>query len=179
MKVGVLLMAFFVLAVGGIYLYQANIDPFNPLQTLKKDEETNFRKAAPLTPTARPVEAPKRAPGSYSSPVAEAAASAGSETAPKAAMPKVPSAPPRPFPLVDQIEAGSRDEAITAKYGSPAVSLLTSNSGHVFEIFVYTRDRGHSATVIQLEDGKVASAHTSGSPVPALGLSAPRRWPSQ
>ena len=92
----------------------------------------------------------------------------------------VPQAPvehdPPPFPLVEQIPAGVHGEAITGKYGSPALSAVTSTRGHVVETFIYARDRGRSATVIRLEDGKVAAAFSQTQPLTPTGLSAPRRW---
>jgi len=44
------------------------------------------------------------------------------------------------------------------------------------ETMVYARERGRSATVIRIEDGKVAAAYTQTEPVVPPGLSAPRRW---
>jgi hypothetical protein len=83
---------------------------------------------------------------------------------------------PPPFPSVEQIAAGLHGDAITGKYGNPALSAMTSTGGHVVETFIYARDRGRSSTVIRLEDGKVAAAFSRTQPLAPTGLSAPRRW---
>jgi len=95
---------------------------------------------------------------------------------PIAVSPLVVEQDPPPFPSVEQIARGAHGEAITGKYGNPALSAVTSTGGHVVETFVYARDRGRSATVIRLEDGKVASAFSRTQPLAPTGLSAPRRW---
>jgi hypothetical protein len=80
---------------------------------------------------------------------------------------------------VEQIEAGSHEEAITSTYGSPTVTTLTSSRGHMIENLIYKRPAGHSAAVIQLEDGKVSSAYTKPEPPQGEGLSIPRPKPNQ
>jgi hypothetical protein len=47
------------------------------------------------------------------------------------------------------------------------------------ETFVYSKDRGRNATVIRMEDGKVATAYSQAEPFVPPGLSAPRRYKSQ
>jgi hypothetical protein len=89
--------------------------------------------------------------------------------------PAIPPPPPPPFPAVDQIAAGSQEDAITGKYGDPALSAVTSAGGHKVETLIYAKDGGRSATVIRLEDGRVSSAYSPSEPVPPTGLSAPRR----
>jgi hypothetical protein len=88
-------------------------------------------------------------------------------------------APPPPFPAVDQIPSGAHEAAITDKYGDPALSAVTSTGGHMVETFVYSKDRGRNATVIRLEDGKVAKAYSQAEPLVPPGLSAPRRFHGQ
>jgi hypothetical protein len=83
---------------------------------------------------------------------------------------------PLPFPAVDQIATGVHEDSITGKYGDPQLSAVTSTGGHMVETMVYARERGRSATVIRIEDGKVASAYSQTEPVMPPGLSAPRRW---
>jgi len=87
--------------------------------------------------------------------------------------------PPPPFPAVEQITSGAHVDAITNKYGDPALSAVTSAGGHMIETFVYSRDRGRKATVIRLEDGKVATAYSQVEPLVPPGLSAPRRFHNQ
>jgi hypothetical protein len=86
---------------------------------------------------------------------------------------------PPPFPSVEQIAAGAHGDTITGKYGNPALSAVTSTRGHMIETFIYARDRGRSATIIRLEDGKVAAAFSQTQPLAPTGLSAPRRWQNQ
>ena len=61
------------------------------------------------------------------------------------------------------------------KYGTPAISVLTSDHGHVLNTYVYSKDKGRSETVIQLEDGKVASAVSKSTPTPPTGIEVPSR----
>jgi len=88
-------------------------------------------------------------------------------------------APPPPFPAVEQIANGSHETAITDKYGDPALSAVTSSGGHMVETFVYAKNRGRNATVIRLEDGKVATAYSQAEPLVPPGMSAPRRYHPQ
>jgi hypothetical protein len=107
--------------------------------------------------------------------VAEAAAVVASSPAPVVRV----QAPPRPFPAVEQISSGAHEDAITDKYGDPALSAVTSSGGHMMETFVYSKNGGRNATVIRLQDGKVASAYSQAEPVLPPGLSAPRRYHAQ
>jgi hypothetical protein len=86
---------------------------------------------------------------------------------------------PPPFPAVEQVPTGVHEDSVTGTYGDPALSTVTSTGGHTIETFVYTRGRGQSATVIRVEDGKVAGAYSQSEPVLPPGLSAPRRWHNQ
>jgi len=47
------------------------------------------------------------------------------------------------------------------------------------ETFVYAKNRGRNATVIRLEDGKVATAYSQAEPLVPPGMSAPRRYHPQ
>ena len=189
MKDGVLYLAGIGILAGGIYMYQSNMDPFHPLQSLNLISDSTSRAPTPVTPQTPAAEPSNPARKSNSAPVSHKSTALKHEpvespsafvaTVAPPVLAKAKAAAPPPFPVLDQIEAGSRDAAITAKYGSPAVSTLTSDSGHLIETFIYTRDRGHSATVIHLEDGKVARAYNSGAPVAPVGISAPVRWRNQ
>jgi hypothetical protein len=83
---------------------------------------------------------------------------------------------PLPFPAVEQISKGVREESITGKYGYPQLSAVTSTGGHLVETMVYARERGRLATIIRIEDGKVSSAYSQTEPVVPAGMSAPSRW---
>jgi hypothetical protein len=83
---------------------------------------------------------------------------------------------PPPFPAVEQIATGVHEDSITGKYGDPQLSAVTSTRGHMVETMVYARERGRLATVIRIEDGRVASAYSRTEPVMPPGMSAPRRW---
>jgi hypothetical protein len=92
------------------------------------------------------------------------------------AAPPVVHRDPPPFPVVGQIPTGAHEDSITGKYGDPQLSAVTSTGGHMVETMVYARERGRSATVIRIEDGKVSSAYTQTEPVAPPGMSALRRW---
>jgi len=77
---------------------------------------------------------------------------------------------------VEQIPTGVHGDSITGKYGDPQLFAVTSTGGHMVETMVYARERGRSATVIRIEDGRVSSAYSQSEPVVPPGLSAPRRW---
>jgi hypothetical protein len=126
---------------------------------------------APL-PLIKNVSRPKPAPP----PVVEEPVAVAAVIPPPA--PKV-QLPPPPFPAVEQIASGSHETAITDKYGDPALSAVTSSGGHMVETFVYSRNRGRNATVIRLEDGKVATAYSQAEPFVPPGMSAPRRYHAQ
>ncbi len=132
---------------------------------------------------AQPVEPPKPAPvvaKARPKPKVEAVVQEIAETTPAVepvvAPPPVVHRDPPPFPVVEQIPTGAHEDSITGKYGDPQLSAVTSTGGHMVETMVYARERGRSATVIRIEDGKVSSAYTQTEPVAPPGLSAPRRW---
>jgi hypothetical protein len=96
------------------------------------------------------------------------------ESAPAPAILAAPLAPPsapRPFPLVEQIVAGAGEDTLRQKYGAPDIAALTTSRGHTLGTAVYVRDRGRLATVIQLEDGRVASTYSKSAPTPPAGMS--------
>jgi hypothetical protein len=127
--------------------------------------------APPPAPAAKPVVRPKPAPVAEAPAVVEVPVIV-------AAIPVDPHDPP-PFPAVEQISTGVREDSVTGTYGDPALSTVTSSEGHMVETFVYARGRGQSATIIRLQDGKVAAAYSQSEPVLPPGLSAPRRWHNQ
>ena len=187
MRDGILLTVVVLIAGAGIYLWASHVDPTRPLEILtkhveKRDSESGPQ-AQPFPPAPPAAVTPKRVakPTVVSRPLAvvvEPAPVVEASAPPPAAAP-APPAEPRPFPAVEQIQAGSHEEAITSAYGSPTVTTLTSSRGHVIENLVYARKGGHSAAVIQLEDGKVSSAYTKLEPPQVEGLSIPRPKPNQ
>ena len=172
MKDGVVLLIVGIIGVGGVLLWQAHVDPFHPAQymtpaaELRPPSETNV----PVAPKISPK--PKRVSIVEAPPVVEAAP-VPVEVPVAPAVPVVQHDPP-PFPAVDQIASGAPEDDVTEKYGHPAISALTSANGHMLGTYVYARDGGRLATVIHLEDGKVASALSKSAPVPPPGVSIPR-----
>jgi hypothetical protein len=171
MRDGGFILAIGLMVFGGVLLWRSGRDVFHPFQ----GSSTPMARQLPETaPAVKPVAvAPKArlAPAPLVEPVAVVAAA---PKAPVVAAPVVPAEPP-PFPVLDEIVTGLPQDSITTTYGEPAVSALTSSGGHVVETLVYTRDRGHSATVIHLEDGRVAAAYTKWAPAQVSGVSIPRR----
>ncbi|HSR05978.1 MAG TPA: hypothetical protein VLM42_02405 [Bryobacteraceae bacterium] len=169
LKDGVVLAVILLIVAGALFLWWT---------------QTPTHYGSPVADTqAQPVEPPKPAPVVVKAkpkpkpePVVEQA------EVPPAAEPVVVAAPPvvhrdpLPFPVVEQIPTGVHEDSITGKYGDPQLSAVTSTGGHMVETMVYARERGRSATVIRIEDGKVSSAYTQTEPVVPPGLSAPRRW---
>ncbi len=170
LKDGLVLIAICVALVGGTFWWSAQSPPRRlnaPSEQVQKPEAT----AIPVT--ANPAVKPRRAAAS----VVEEAAVLEPIPVPAAPepVPAIPPPPPPPFPAVDQIATGAHEDSITGKYGDPALSAVTSAGGHKVETLIYAKDRGRSATVIRLEDGRVSSAYSPSEPVPPTGLSAPRR----
>lgn len=134
--------------------------------------------AQPVVPAPQPAPVAKVRPRPKVEPVVQEIA----ETTPAAEPVAVVAAPPvvhrdpPPFPVVGQIPTGAHEDSITGKYGDPQLSAVTSTGGHMVETMVYARERGRSATVIRIEDGKVSSAYTQTEPVAPPGMSALRRW---
>jgi outer membrane biosynthesis protein TonB len=83
--------------------------------------------------------------------------------------PAQPVATPEPvnlnFPAPGDVTAGQDREQLIDEYGSPALSASTQDRGHLFETYVYRRER--SVAIINLQDGRVAGV--------SIGQSAPSR----
>jgi hypothetical protein len=170
LKDGFVLTVIFLIVVGAIFAWWTTSTP----HYYRAPEESRFLEPEPapvppvvakttrrpLQPLPEPVAAPPQV-----------------EVLPIAAVPPAPvERDPPPFPSVEQIPPGAHGDAITGKYGNPALSAMTSTGGHVVETFIYARDRGRSSTIIRLQDGKVAAAFSQTQPLAPTGLSAPRRW---
>jgi len=170
LKDGVVLSVVLLIVAGALFLWWTQASP------------THY--GSPVADTqAQPVEPPKPAPVVVKArpkpkvePVVQEIAETTPAAAPVAAAPPVVHRDPPPFPVVGQIPTGAHEDVITGKYGDPQLSAVTSTGGHMVETMVYARERGRSATVIRIEDGKVAAAYTQTEPVAPPGLSAPRRW---
>ena len=174
MKDGVVIAVVLLIVAGALFLWwtQAPTHYGAPVQDAQ---------AQPVVPAPQPAPVAKARPKPKVEPVVQEIA----ETAPAAApvvvavaAPVVHRDPP-PFPAVEQIPTGAHEDSITGKYGDPQLSAVTSTGGHMVETMVYARERGRSATVIRIEDGRVSSAYTQTEPVMPPGLSAPRRWQQQ
>jgi hypothetical protein len=173
LKDSVVLLVICLIVVGGIFVWWTQ----SPAHSLSATVEPQIpeSKAALKTPSAVAKATPKPKPAP--APVVEqpAVVEAAPSSQVVAAAPVVHSDPP-PFPAVEKITIGLREDSITGTYGDPALSAVTSTGGHLVETFVYARDSGRFATVIRLEDGRVSAAYSQSQPVHPAGLSAPRRW---
>lgn len=168
LKDGVVLMVICLIVLGGLAVWWTQT-PTHPLDATAPQVQEPAPVPAPA-PVVKKVAKPKPAPPpAVEQPVAVVVAPP----------PPVVQAPPPPFPAVEQIASGSHETAITDKYGDPALSAVTSSGGHMVETFVYSRNRGRNATVIRLEDGKVATAYSQAEPFVPPGMSAPRRYHAQ
>jgi hypothetical protein len=171
LKDGVVLVVISLIVIGGIFVWwkQAPTHSLSaPAETPVLDSQPNA-KPSPLLVKASPK--PRSAP----QPVVEPPAVI--EAAPIAVA--AVQHDQRPFPAVEQIATGGREDSITGKYGDPALSAVTSTGGHMVETFVYAKDRGRLATIIRLQDGRVSSVYSQSEPTMPSGLSAPRRWHSK
>jgi hypothetical protein len=176
LKDGTVLMVICIIALGGLAAWWIK-SPTHPLSSSRTQIE---EPAAAPTPAPVVKHVPKfksAAPEVQQEPVV-ADATAVVASSPAAPVVRV-QAPPRPFPAVEQISRGAHEDAITDKYGDPALSAVTFSGGHMLETFVYSRNGGRSATVIRLQDGKVATAYSQAEPVVPPGLSAPRHYHAQ
>lgn len=169
LKDGVVLMVICLIVVGGLAVWWTQT-PTHPLNATAPQVQEPAPVPVPA-PVIKKVAKPKPAPPVVEQPVAVAAV-----VPPPAPEVKLP---PPPFPAVEQIASGAHVDAITNKYGDPALSAVTSTGGHMVETFVYSRNRGRNATVIRLEDGKVATAYSQAEPLVPPGMSAPRRYHAQ
>ena len=169
MKDGVVLAVVLLMVAGGLFLWwtQTPTHYGAPVADTQVQPPEPAPKPAPVV-KARPK--PKK-----EEPVVEQAALAPEPVVVVAAAPVVHRDPP-PFPAVEQIPTGVHGDSITGKYGDPQLFAVTSTGGHMVETMVYARERGRSATVIRIEDGRVSSAYSQSEPVVPPGLSAPRRW---
>lgn len=169
LKDGVVLMVICLIVLGGLGAWWMQT-PAPPAATAPQVQEP-----APVpapAPVVKKFAKRKVAPP----PVVEQPVAVAAVVPPPAPVVKLP---PPPFPSVEQIASGAHVDAITNKYGDPALAAVTSTGGHMVETFVYSKDRGRNATVIRLEDGKVATAYSQAEPVVPPGLSAPRRFHNQ
>ena len=172
LKDGVVLAVVLLIVAGALFLWWTQASPTH-YGTPVADTQ-----AQPVVPAPQPAPVAKARPKPKVEPVVQEIAETTPAAEPvvvAAAPPVVPRDPP-PFPVVGQIPTGVHEDSITGKYGDPQLSAVTSTGGHMVETMVYARERGRSATVIRIEDGKVSSAYTQTEPVVPPGLSAPRRW---
>ena len=165
LKDGVVLMVICLIALGGLAVWWTQ-STSHALYATGPQVQQPVPAAVPA-PAVKKASKPKAAPPIVEQPVAAVAV----EALPVPAV----QLPPPPFPAVEQIASGAHVDSITNKYGDPALSAVTSSGGHMVETFVYARNRGRNATVIRLQDGKVATAYSQAEPSVPAGLSAPRR----
>lgn len=69
-----------------------------------------------------------------------------------------------PFPAAEEVKLGVAADAVTGAYGNPSASAVTSANGHMVETLIYAEERGRSATVIKIVDGRVSGAYTKAAP---------------
>ncbi|HEV2444626.1 MAG TPA: hypothetical protein VGS58_01835 [Candidatus Sulfopaludibacter sp.] len=170
LKDGVVLMVICLIVVGGLAVWWIQA-PTHPLNATGPQVQEPAPAPAPA-PVIKKVVKPKPAPP----PVVEQPVAVAAVVPPPVPVVQLP---PPPFPAVEQIASGAQVDTITNKYGDPALSAVTFADGHVVETFVYSKDRGRNATVIRLEDGKVATAYSQAEPLVPPGLSTPRRVHAQ
>jgi hypothetical protein len=171
MKDGVVIAVVLLIVAGALFLWWTQASPTHYGSPVADTQ------AQPVVPAPQPAPVVKARTKPKVEPVVQEIA----ETTPVVVPVVVAAAPvvhrdPPPVPLVGQIATGVHEDSITGKYGDPQLSAVTSTGGHMVETMVYARERGRSATVIRIEDGRVASAYTQTEPVVPPGLSAPRRW---
>ena len=172
MKDSVVVFVICLMVVGGVAAWWM-LTPTHPLNEAVH-QEVQEPAPAPASAPAANVK-PRLKPAAP--PIVEQPVAAETAPAPVAPPPVPVVRPdPPPFPAVAQIASGAHEDAITVKYGDPALSAVTSTGGHMVETFVYARDHGRMTTVIRLEDGKVATAYSQALPPVPTGLSAPRRF---
>jgi hypothetical protein len=164
LKDGVVVMVICLIALGGLAVWWTQ----TPSHLNAAVPQVLEPAPAPAhTPVVKKASKPQAPP-----PIVERSAAVAAEASPAPAVQLVPP----PFPAVEQIATGAHVDAITDKYGDPVLSAVTSSGGHMVETFVYARNRGQNATVIRLQDGKVATAYSQAAPTVPPGLSAPRRF---
>ncbi len=172
LKDGVVLLVIFLIVVGGIFAWWTQ-SPTHTLSATVEPQIPESKAALKTAPTvAKAIPKPKPAPV----PVEEPAVVEATHSPQVAAAVPVVHADPPPFPSVEKIATGLREDSITGTYGDPALSAMTSTGGHMVETFVYARDGGGLATVVRLVDGRVFAVYSQSGPAHATGLSAPPRW---
>lgn len=65
--------------------------------------------------------------------------------------------PPLPFPSAREVRPGTERDQLKDTFGPPTLEASTADQGHLFETYVYKKDRAQA--VIRLRDGKVYSFH--------------------
>ena len=171
LKDGVVLSVVLLIVAGALFLWWTQASPTHYGSPVA---DTQAQPVVPAKPAPVLVKARPKAKPEAVVEQAELAPAVAPVTV--AAAPPVVHRDPLPFPVVEQIPTGAHEDSITGKYGDPQLSAVTSTGGHMVETMVYARERGRSATVIRIEDGRVSSAYTQTEPVVPPGLSAPRRW---
>ena len=162
MRDGIPILMLSVLAIGGVGFWLTRLDAFNPTRT-----------RVGFTPSAETNEKPKTSAAGKSSitkPRAESAhikPHAVEETTmvvsvkvPETSPPNATPSEPPPFPNADQIRINTHKLKISERFGSPALSAMTTDQGHTMETFVYERDRGRALTIIRFKDGEVFSVYS-------------------
>ena len=173
LKDGVVLLVIFLIVVGGIFAWWTH-SPTQSFSATVEPQIAESKAALKTAPTvAKATPKPKPAPA----PVAEEPAVVETTHSPQVAgaVPVVHADPP-PFPSVEKIATGLREDSITGTYGDPALSAMTSTGGHMVETFVYARDGDGPATVVRLVDGRVFAVYSQSGSLHAAGVSAPPRW---
>lgn len=170
MKDGLVLFVLGLIGIGGFLLWQTHGDSLRTASSVSAPAESSVQPAPAPAPKPTPRANPAPPPVVETPVVAEVVA----VPEPAPAPPVVPQEPP-PFPAVEEIANGAPSEAVTTKFGDPALSMLTSNGGRMLGTYVYARDKGREATVVQLEDGRVATVYSKNAPAAASGLSIPRQ----
>ncbi len=182
LKDGTVLMVICIIAVGGLAAWWIKA-PTHALSSTRTQIEEPAAAPAPAKVVKHLPKFRSAAPEVEEPPVVADAAPAAAAVGGVAVTSPAPvvraQSSLRPFPAVEQISRGAHEDAITDKYGDPALSAVTFSGGHMLETFVYSRNGGRSATVIRLQDGKVATAYSQAEPVVPPGLSAPRHYHGQ
>jgi len=163
MKDSILLLVLALVAVGGLAFlvikYNAfetsspRVSSLEPAEAVPPPPSPKAAKPSPksskhLLPS---IEEPAPAPLSLVPAIAKAV-----PPAPKAETPS-----PKLFPTPGQIRIGAEKSSVTAAFGQPTLSATGTKRGHMSETLVYSRDSGHTITMIYVEDGKVRSAYSA------------------
>jgi hypothetical protein len=167
MRDGLVLVLIGLIGIGGFFLWQTYSESRAP-----QPVNVSVESVVPPPPPKAPAPREKPKPIVVNETPVVAVVAPAPEPPPQ---PAVVPLPPPPFPAVEEISSGAPAEVVTTKFGDPSLSLLTSTRGRMVGTYVYARDKGRQATVIQLEDGKVASAYSKNAPAQAAGLSVPRQ----